>query len=98
MKFPVFTESKFVTKEYTFIGKVQRVGFRAEMKYIADQLNVKGYVRNSKKNEVYALLQGPMDKVNHIVKRMNDEKRITINKMTSQIIKSAKSYKKFEIK
>ncbi len=40
------------------VGKVQGVGFRETSKYIADQMGVKGYVRNEKDGSVYMEIEG----------------------------------------
>jgi acylphosphatase len=44
--------------DITVKGKVQRVGFRASTKAVADQLGVKGYVQNEPNGDVFIAAEG----------------------------------------
>ena len=49
-------------------GLVQGVFFRATMKEIADRLGVKGWVRNLSDGSVEAVVEGPKDKVEQLIR------------------------------
>lgn len=42
----------------TITGKVQRVGFRMSTKAVADQLSVRGFIKNNADGSVYAEAEG----------------------------------------
>ncbi len=44
--------------DITIKGKVQRVGFRASTKAVADQLGVKGHVQNEPNGDVFIAAEG----------------------------------------
>lgn len=49
-------------------GRVQGVFFRANMRSVAERLGVKGWVRNLPDGSVEAVLEGPRDKVEEVVR------------------------------
>ncbi len=49
-------------------GLVQGVFFRATMKEVADRLGVKGWVRNLPDGSVEAVVEGPRDKVEQLIR------------------------------
>lgn len=49
-------------------GLVQGVFYRATMKEVADRLGVKGWVRNLSDGSVEAVIEGPRDKVEQLIK------------------------------
>ena len=49
-------------------GKVQGVWFRASTKDKAEQLNIKGWVRNTSDGKVEAMFEGDEENVNEILK------------------------------
>ncbi|HDI31346.1 MAG: acylphosphatase [Thermoprotei archaeon] len=59
---------KMVRARLLIYGLVQGVFFRATMKEVADSLGVKGWVRNLPDGRVEAVLEGPEDKVNDVIK------------------------------
>jgi acylphosphatase len=54
-------------KTYIFSGRVQGIGFRYTAQNIAQQYNVKGYVKNLSDGRVELVLEGPEDEMDHIV-------------------------------
>jgi len=52
----------------TISGRVQKVFYRDYTKRKADQLGIKGWVRNTPDDKVEALFQGPGDQIEEIVK------------------------------
>lgn len=51
----------------TIYGKVQGVSFRAATKAIADQLSIKGVVRNQPDGSVYIEAEGDLFSVNYLL-------------------------------
>jgi len=51
----------------TVYGKVQGVSFRAATKAIADQLSIKGFVRNQADGSVYIEAEGDQFSINYLV-------------------------------
>jgi len=52
----------------TISGSVQGVFFRAHMREIADELGVHGWVKNRWDGKVEAVLEGPKDPVDNLIK------------------------------
>jgi acylphosphatase len=48
-------------------GKVQGVFYRAKTSEVANELNIKGKVRNEKDGSVYIEAEGPQDKLNRFI-------------------------------
>lgn len=54
----------------TVRGQVQGVGYRYWAQTVANELGVVGWVRNEPDGEVVAHLEGPIDKVREMARRM----------------------------
>jgi acylphosphatase len=55
-------------KKITVIGRVQGVGFRYTARSVAQQLNIKGFVKNMPNNEVYIEAEGESDRLDDFIK------------------------------
>lgn|GEM_PF-102979 len=77
-KAPDFKSSSFVRKRVVFSGKVQGVGFRYEIRILAEQLDLTGWVRNKNRNKVELEVQGKKDKILFLVSHMKSLKRAVV--------------------
>ena len=56
-----------------FCGTVQGVGFRYTTLSIAKQLSLTGWVKNSPDGSVQAVVEGPRDKIEELLSRLNGQ-------------------------
>lgn len=61
-------QKKMVRAHLRIYGLVQGVFFRSTMKQVANKLGVTGWVRNMPDGSVEAVIEGPEDKVEEIIK------------------------------
>lgn len=85
LKFPDFNDSPEITQSILFFGHVQGVGFRYEVTRIATALNLVGHVKNLSDGSVYALIQGPQNKVNYLIEHMKTLKRAHVERVEIRI-------------
>lgn len=64
-----------------FTGIVQGVGFRYEVWRLAQKLLLTGYVENRPNGTVHAEIQGPKNRIMHLIDCMKQIPRIHIEKM-----------------
>ena len=62
----------------TFSGLVQGVGFRYEVWTLAQKLKLTGHVENLPNGTVYAEIQGPKNRILHLIDAMKQIPRIQI--------------------
>jgi acylphosphatase len=60
--------SDLIALHLTIDGKVQGVFYRSSMKRMADDLQIRGWVRNLDDGRVEAVIQGTTDAIDHIIK------------------------------
>lgn len=77
-KLPVFDEDQTKRYKIIFSGRVQHVGFRLEVCELAKRLALTGYCQNMENGDVLAEVQGPENKIRHLVSFMESLKRIKI--------------------
>jgi acylphosphatase len=78
-------------------GKVQGVFYRANTKLIADQLGVKGKVKNLENGTVYIEAEANIDVLNQFLKWCNEgPKHANVEKIEQQE-SELKNYRNFEI-
>lgn len=80
MEFPEFPPDEERRYQIIFSGIVQGVGFRYEAWLIADKLRLTGYAENLPNGDVRMEIQGPRNKIFHLVKCMESIPRIHIEK------------------
>lgn len=80
-------------------GKVQSVGFRFFVKSIADDLKIKGWVRNLPNGSVEALLQGEEKDVLEIIKHCKKGPRFAeVTEIDEYNEETNKIFQEFSIK
>ena len=77
------------TRRYaiTFSGLVQGVGFRYEVWTIARRLQLTGHVENLPNGDVYSEIQGPENRIMHLIECMKQIPRIQIEKVQMEELK-----------
>lgn len=84
VQFPYFEESPQIRMGYCFSGRVQNVGFRLEVKLLADRLGLTGFAYNKKNGDVVIELQGEENKIKFLISYMRNLRRIGIRKMKKE--------------
>jgi len=87
-----------IRKHFYFDGQVQGVGFRYRASWLAQQLNLTGWVRNMSDGRVELEAQGKEADVNHLVVWLQNERFIEIRNVESEEIPLEAGEKKFRIK
>lgn len=67
-----------VREEFCFFGRVQGVGFRYKLRYLAESYGVTGWVRNEYDGSVSAQLQGQPLAFEMILKRLYEDRYIEL--------------------
>lgn len=75
-----------VRKHITFHGRVQGVGFRYTAKYLAQSLELTGWVKNEWDGTVVMEVQGREPKINKLLKGLNRGSFISIEWIDTQEI------------
>lgn len=76
----------FVRKHIIFYGSVQGVGFRYFAVYRARQLNLTGWVRNLYNGSVEMEVQGKEERIEELIRFLQNQQSILIEKMETEII------------
>lgn len=76
-----FSEDEIKRYEVIFSGLVQGVGFRYETWTMAQKLGLVGYVENLPDGTVHAEIQGPENKMIHLIECLKSIPRIHIEKI-----------------
>ena len=77
---PEFTPSRLCRYRILFSGRVQKVGFRQEVRELALRLGLTGFCKNLESGDVVAELQGPEHKIQFLISFMESLKRIKIRR------------------
>ena len=75
---PEFAPAQLCRYRVTFSGRVQKVGFRQEVRELALRLGLTGFCKNLESGDVVAELQGTEHKIQFLLSFMESLKRIKI--------------------
>lgn len=77
-KLPDFSPSPTRRVRITYMGRVQKVGFRLEVTELAKRLGLTGFCQNLPDGSVLAEIQGPGNRIDYLNTFMGSLKRIKI--------------------
>ena len=80
-----------------FTGRVQGVGFRYKMTYLANSLGLTGWVRNEYDGSVSAELQGLPGELDQIIQRLGQDRYIEIDGISRKKIPVRDDEREFRI-
>lgn len=86
---------EIVRKKLIFKGKVQFVGFRYQSKYIADLLELTGYVENLPDGDVLMEVQGKAEVIREMILCLHQKKPIRIDSIEEKNLPVKKGEKGF---
>ena len=97
-KLPMFTILVMKACKITVTGKVQKVGYRDAIEQIADELNIRGYVKNLENKDVEIVAEHEDESVlKEFIKRINISKGIIrVTNLNVEEIKPV-NYEYFEV-
>ena len=78
VRLPAFASRRVVRERILFSGRVQNVGFRLEIRELAQRLKATGFVRNRGGNCVEAEIQCEGDKIAFLIDFMKSLKRAKV--------------------
>lgn len=73
--------NNIIRKRFTFIGRVQGVGFRWTAKFLANEIGLTGWVRNAWGGDVQMEVQGTKAQINGMVNSLRRERFIRIERI-----------------
>lgn len=86
-------------REYmVFTGRVQGVGFRYKMNYLASSFGVTGWVRNEYDGSVSAELQGLPGELDIIVQRLGQDRYIEMDGISRKKIPVKEDEREFRVR
>ena len=90
---------KIITKKLTVCGTVQMVGYRWFAKARANQLKIKGYVRNISRGEVEIVAQGYNEDIQIFIDHLKQgPSRARIKKVIQESLNDEKVFQQFSIR
>ena len=87
-----------IRKHIVFHGRVQGVGFRYTAKYMAQSLELTGWVRNEYDGTVTMEVQGRETLINKLLVRLNHDRFITIEWMDTEEIPLVDTERSFSVR
>lgn len=89
--------SKEIAREFIVRGRVQAVGFRWFVKKAADELGIKGFVRNEADGRVFVYAAGPEAKLSQLASRLHHGPRFAEVRGVDEREAVVQQYGAFEI-
>ena len=87
-----------VREQIVFTGRVQGVGFRYKLSYLADAFRVTGWVKNEYDGSVQAPLQGKPEELDQIIQRLGQDRYIELEGIDRRKIPLKEDEHLFEIR
>ena len=82
----------------TFYGRVQGVGFRYKLRYLADKYSVTGWARNEYDGSVTTELQGLEEDIDKILQALYNDRYIEIDDLRRRKISLDEDERRFGIR
>ena len=89
---------KKIRESITFYGRVQGVGFRYKLGYLAEKYSVTGWVRNEYDGSVSTELQGLEEDIDKILQALYNDRYIEIDNIRRQKIPLNEEERRFGIR
>lgn len=86
-----------IREKIVFYGRVQGVGFRYKLRWLADAYGVTGWVRNEYDGSVCAELQGLEESIDRILQDMHQDRYIVIENLQRKRIPLEEDERRFRI-
>ncbi|MDO4633364.1 MAG: acylphosphatase [Eubacteriales bacterium] len=86
-----------IREEFIFHGRVQGVGFRYKVKYLAPALELTGWARNEYDGTVTMQVQGTAEHIRELVEELEDDRFIHIDWVEEHEIATESGERKFRV-
>ena len=87
-----------IRESITFYGRVQGVGFRYKLRYLADKYSVTGWARNEYDGSVTTELQGLEEDIDKILQALYNDRYIEIDDLRRRKISLDEDERRFGIR
>lgn len=85
-KLPDFSPSPICRVRITYMGRVQKVGFRLAVTELAKRLGLTGFCQNLPDGSVLTEIQGPKNRIEYLNTFLRSLKRIKIRQTITQVL------------
>lgn len=87
-----------IRRGFSFWGRVQGVGFRYKMYYLAQKYDVTGWVQNECNGSVTAQVQGEGVSIDMILQALFNDRYISIDRMEAEELPLEEGERKFSMR
>lgn len=87
-----------IREKIVFYGRVQGVGFRYKLRWMADAYGVTGWVRNEYDGSVCAELQGLEESIDCILRELSQDRYIVIDNVWRKRVPLEDDERRFQIR
>ena len=94
---PAFPPGVLVRYKILFSGRVQRVGFRAQLDLLAQKIGLTGFAKNQKRGAVLAELQGTSFAINALLAVLRNERRFILRDVSIEEVAVIENETKFSV-